>query len=83
VARLEEQLDLLENARRSRLPAAPRLPGTFKDLDHGDEGANGAEKRHLDGIEGQKGLTLVQRRRIGLLRNKREKLEKERARLRG
>lgn len=34
----------------------------------------------LDGVEG-KDMTMAQRRKIGMLRNKRERLEKERAKL--
>lgn len=76
VARLEEHLAHLQNARANRIPAAPRLPGTFKDLDVDET------RPRLDGIDMRsKDVTLAQRRRIGALKLKRDKLEKERARL--
>lgn len=76
VARMEEQLSLLENARASRLPAAPRLPGTFKDLDVDPD------RRYLDGLD-VKGMSIAQRRKVELLKRRRDKYDKELARLRG
>ncbi|RSH81897.1 uncharacterized protein EHS24_008094 [Apiotrichum porosum] len=77
--RLEEKLALVQAAQANRLPAAPRLPGTFKDLDAAAADEDETRNR-LEGVD-LKDITLAQRRKIGFLRNRRDKLEKERARL--
>jgi DASH complex subunit SPC19 len=81
VSRKEDQLAYLEQLITARLPASAPLPHTFKHLDPAGEGLGSvARTRFLEGVEP---AGPAQRRRIGMLKMKREKLERERERLLG
>ncbi|EJT47772.1 hypothetical protein A1Q2_04178 [Trichosporon asahii var. asahii CBS 8904] len=70
------RLQQLESALRPALPAAPRYANTFLSSEEEKVGC-----KLENNLEGRKDLTMAQRRKIGMLRNKRERLERERAKL--
>lgn len=74
VSAARARLEQLQSALKPALPRAPKYASSFRDAD---------EERlasKLGDLEGRD-LTMAQRRKIGMLRNKRERLEKERAKL--
>jgi DASH complex subunit SPC19 len=86
IARLEERLKLVEKARlppmplRERVVSHPRSFAGLVGLEHGEEGGGG-EGSKLNGLE-MRDLSIVQRRKVMMLRSKRERMEKELKRLR-
>ena len=85
IQRLEERLGILQSA---RLPVLEELrtsiPKTFADgLEVEEQDVGGAgEERYLDGLE-MRELSVAQRRKVVMLKGKRERLDKERAKLLG
>jgi DASH complex subunit SPC19 len=82
VKNLEDRLNILHSARLPSIePARPAHPRTFAREAEGsvDEEAGGSR---LEGLE-VKDLNPAQRRKVAMLRGKRERLEKERRALQG
>jgi DASH complex subunit SPC19 len=88
--RLEERLQILQSAKLPVVEGGVRHPGTF--VGEGErEGGEGRGAQMKDGNDGgsrlegldPKELNPAQRRKVAMLRGKRERLEKERAALAG
>lgn len=85
VKNLEDRLNILHSARLPHIePVRPAHPRTFareaREADGAGEEAAGGSR--LDGLE-VKDLNPAQRRKVAMLRGKRERLEKERRALQG
>jgi DASH complex subunit SPC19 len=76
VKTLEQTLKLLQSSSSSN-PSQSQSAGEDDDEDEEDGDVYGSKIEELD----MKGLSVMQRRRIMMLRNKRDKLEKERSKL--
>jgi DASH complex subunit SPC19 len=80
VKNLEDRLNILHSARLPNIePVRPAHPRTFA---REAEGPGEEEGSRLEGLE-LKDLNPAQRRKVAMLRGKRERLEKERRALQG
>lgn len=78
VSHARARLQQLESALKPALPRAPKYASSFLSS---EEERVGCKLGEVGEVEARKDLTMAQRRKIGMLRNKRERLERERAQL--